>query len=273
MVNLAQFDLGTRGREARIRALLEDLVQEHIGIRPQFRLALAVWFGKSPSTDDQYLLELLTGPSIEGIAEDRLSLLWKSGGEGAPYANVRATSIDYFLKLAAAYPDQTTRYRDSYEVLYFEKKLLVPQLLEMFQIITEPPGLMKGWYVPAREYAESKTIGSLLSRHSHTRPEVGLVKTGESEDFEYCHGVLHVEITQKWLPLSPEGIRPYSYYNDRLAGSAGYFLFEGGSLYEILKFEVKAFPEYAGKLLGRTPDDRYPEVYLRAVHSPAQSAA
>jgi hypothetical protein len=273
MANLAQFDLRTRGREARIRALLEDLVQEHIGVRPQFRLALAVWFAKSPNAEDQYLLELLTGPHIEGIAEDRLSLLWKSGSEGAPYANVRATSIDYFLKLSTASPEQTAPYRDRYEVLYFDKKLLPPELLEMFQVVTEPPGLMKGWYVPARDYAESKGVGNLLSRYGQARPEVALVKTGESENFEYSHGVLHVEISQRWLPLSPEGIRAYTYYNDRLAGQAGYFLFEGGSLYEILKFEVRTAPEYAGRLLGRTPDDRYPEVYLRTVQPPAQSAA
>jgi hypothetical protein len=273
MANLAQFGLGTRGREARVRALLEDLVQEHMGFRPEFRLALAVWFRKTPNADDQYLLELLTGPPIEGVAQDRLSLLWKSGGEGPPYANVHATSIEYFLKLSTAYPDQTAVYQDSYEVLYFDKKLLVPQLLDMFQIVTEPPGLMKGWYVSAREYAESKSIQGLLSRHGHTRPEVGLVKTGESGDFKYCHGVLHVEFTQRWLPLSPEGIQAYTYYNDRLAGSSGYFLFEGGSLYEILKFEVKTAPEYAGTLLGTTPDDRYPEVYLRTVQPPAQSAA
>jgi hypothetical protein len=216
---------------------------------------------------------LLTGPPIEGIVEDRLSLLWKSGGEGAPYANVRATSVDYFLKLASAYPDKTAPYRDRFEVLYFDKRLLEPSLLEMFQIVTEPPGLMKGWYVPTRELAEAENIRNLLSRYGHARPEVGLVKTWESPDFEYCHGVLHVEITQKWLPLSPDGIRAYTYYNDRLTGTGGYFLFEGGSLYEILKFEVKTAPEYAGKLLGRTPDDRYPEIYLRAVHPSAQSAA
>src|SRR5579863_1297820 len=113
MANLAQFDLGTRGREARVRALLEDLVQEHMGVRPQFRLAMAVWFRKSPSADEQNLLELLTGPPIEGIARDRLSLLWKTGSASPPYVNIYATSVDDFLKLAVADPNQTALYQDN----------------------------------------------------------------------------------------------------------------------------------------------------------------
>src|SRR5438445_707411 len=43
MANLAQFDLRTKGREARVRALLEDLTDYHKGIYPHNRLALAVW--------------------------------------------------------------------------------------------------------------------------------------------------------------------------------------------------------------------------------------
>jgi hypothetical protein len=274
MANLAQFDLGTRGREARARALLEDLVEAHIGVRPQFRMGLAVWFGKSPTADDQNLLELVAGPPIKDeIARDHVPLLWKSGISGPPYVSVETMSIDHFLTLATSAPAQTTRYRDNCEVLYFDKKLVPPVLLEMFHVVTEPSGLVKGWYVPAQEYAESKSVRALLSRHGHARPEVGLVKTGESENFEYCHGVLHVEVSQRWLPLSAEGVRSYTYYNDSLTGPSGYFLFEGGSVYEILKFEVKTAPEYSGRFLGRTSDDRYPEVYLRTMYPSAQSAA
>ncbi len=271
MANLAQFDLGTRGREARVRALLEDLVQAHIAARPEFRMGLAVWYDKSPSADDQKLLELVAGPPIkEDIAHYDVPLLWKTGNPGPPSVWVDTMSIDHFLRLSTSDPTKTARYHDNCEVLYFDKKLVLPLLLEMFQMVTEPSGLMRGWYVSAQEYVESKkNVRTLLSRRSLARPEVGLVKTGESENFEYCHGVLHIEISQRWLPLSPDGIRGYTYYSDRLAGPAGYFLFEGGSLYEILKFEVKTAPEYADKLLGRTSDDRYPEVYLRAVHPPA----
>ncbi len=275
MADLAQFDLKTRGREARIRALLEDLIQAHIGGRPQAHLALAVWFQKSPESDGQYLLELLSEFPIEGITGDHLSLLWKTGSQGPPYANVSWASVDYFWKLSSAYPDQVAQYRDRYEVLYFDKRLLTPQILEMFRIVTEPPGLIRGWYIPETEYAKSNSIQNLLSLWGHTRPNFGLVKIEESGDFENCRGILHVEVTQKWLPLSPEGIRPYTYYTDLQSGRPVYFLFEGGSLYQVLKFEVKTAPEYPDRLrlLGKTPHDRYPEVYLRAVHPPAQPAA
>ena len=147
------------------------------------------------------------------------------------------------------------------------------EILEIFHVITEPPGLVKGWYVPESEYTKSRNIQNLLSIHGHTKPEIGLVKTEESADFENCRGLLHVEITQKWLPLSPEGIRSYTFYNDQQTGRPVYFLFEGGALYHVLKFEVKTAPEYASRLLGKTRDDRYPEVYLRAVRPPAQPAA
>ncbi len=214
----------------------------------------------------------MTGLPTEGFVQDRLSLLWQTGSEGAPFADVRVASVDFFAKLLA-YPDQVAGYREACEVLYFDKKLLIPEILELFGIVTEPAGLMKGWYISAREFADSKGAGSRLPRYSGAKPELGLVKTGESTDFEYCHGILHVERDQKWLPLSPEGIRSYNYYNDQMTESSGYFLFEGGSLYRILKFEVKTAPEYAGKLLGRTPDDRYPQVYLRAVHPSSQPSA
>jgi hypothetical protein len=253
--------------------LLEDLVQAHIGVRPQYRLALAVWFGKSPSGDDQFLLELMTGVPIDHIAEDRLSLLWQTGSEGAPYANVRVTSVDYFTNLLQTHPDQTTAYREAYEVLYFDKKLLTPEIIEAFNVVTEPPGLIKGWYMPERQYEISDGVQSLFSSLSHAKPEVGLVKTEESGDFENCRGLLHVEVGGKWLPLSAEGIRSYSFYNDWQRGLHVHFLFEGGSIYQVLKFEVKTEPEYVGRLLGRTHDDRYPEVYLRAVHPAARPAA
>jgi hypothetical protein len=262
------------GREALVRGLLEDLIEAHIGGRPQFPLGLAVWFGKSPSADDQNLLELVAGPPIEQIVRDRVPLLWKTGISTPPYVSVHTMSIDHFLRLATDNPEQAAPYRANCEVLYFDKKLVLPLLLEMFQMITEPAGLIKGWYVPTQEYSNSNgNLRTLLSRHSQARPEVGMVKTWESENFEYCHGVLHVEISQRWLPLSPDGVKVYTYYNDRLGGPGGYFLFEGGSLYEILKFEVQTEPGYAHRFLRRTPDDRYPEVYLRTVRPPTESAA
>ena len=109
------------------------------------------------------------------------------------------------------------------------------------------------------------------------RPMLGLVKTEESSNFENCRGILHVEVGQKWVPLTPGGIQTYTYYNDYQSGRPVYFLFEGGALYEVLKFEVKTAPDYASRFgfLEDTlkPNDRYPEVYLRAVHRSSQRTA
>ena len=101
------------------------------------------------------------------------------------------------------------------------------------------------------------------------------MKVWESPDLQHCRGILHLEIEGKWLPLSPEAIRSYSYYFDVQSGRRAYFIFEGGALYEVMRFEVKTAPEYASNLglLEKAPNDRYPEVYLRAVHPSAQPAA
>jgi hypothetical protein len=195
------------------------------------------------------------------------------GSEGAPYANVDTTSVNHFSTLSEADPVRLARYRDRYEVLYFDKKLLTAQIIDMFQIVTEPPDLIKGWYVPEDEFKRSGSTQGLLSNRGQARPEIGLVKTQESNDFEYCRGILHVEVCGKWLPLSSSGIQSYAYFRDWQAERPGYFLFEGGSRYQVLKFEFRTAPEYARMLLGKTSDDRYPEVYLRAVRPTAQPAA
>lgn len=273
MADLAQLDLRMRGGEARTRALLEDVIEQHMGIKPNNRLALAVWFTKSLDSREQQLLEVFSGLPKEGFAETRFSLLWKTGSDAPPYVNIRATSVDYFGNLLHAHPDELALYREKYEVLYFDKNLLNPAILEFFAILTEPSGLMKGWYVDQTEHEKAKNMQTLLSRHSHTRPEIGLVKTEESADFENCRGLLQVETSQRWMPLSPEGIHSYSFYNDKQNERRVFFLFEGGALFELLRFEFKTAPEYGSRLLGKTRDDRYPEVYLRAVQTPAQSAA
>ncbi|HWZ42741.1 MAG TPA: hypothetical protein VNW97_04660 [Candidatus Saccharimonadales bacterium] len=276
MGNLAQFDLKPRGgEEARTRALLEDLAEYHIGIYPQNRLALAIWFEKSAVRQEQNLLELFSGLPTEGITDSRFSLLWKTGVEGPPFVNLRATSVDYFSTLLRSHPGEVARYRHNCEVLYFDKNLLNPEVLGAFRVITEPAGLIKGWYISEDEYSKSKNIQGLLSLHGHSRHNFGLIKTEESSDFENCRGILHVEESQNWVPLSPEGLQPYTFYNDQQNGRRVYFVFEGGSLYQVLKFEVKTDQEYADRfrLLRKTPNDRYPEVYLRAVRLPAQPTA
>jgi hypothetical protein len=273
MADLAQLDLMAKGRDARIRALLEDLSIYHMGVYPQNRLAIAVWYGKSPDGPEQHLLELFSGLPKNEIAKSHFSLLWKTGSEGPPFVNLDATSVEYFFKLLSAYPEQVAPYRENYEVLYFDKTLLNQEVLEWFRVITEPTGLMRGWYVDENEYQRTKSTLGLLSIHGHTRPEIGLVKVEESPDFENSRGILHVQVTQRWLPLSADGIRAHNFYTDSQNNRPGYFLFEGGALFQVLRFEVKTAPEYASRLLGKTRDDRYPEVYLRAVHPPAQSAA
>jgi hypothetical protein len=282
MATLTPFDPKAKGREARIRALLDDLVKAHIEFRQQARMALAVWYGKSLGSEDQFLLELIAVDyEFRGFHNDRLSLLWKSGSEGQPYANVKVTSLDYFLELMASHPAEVSQYHEgNFEVLYFNKDLLggdpsYLKLLDVFHIVTDPRGLMKGWYVAGTEYDKSSSVQAILSRRGSAGPELGMVKVWESPDLENCRGILHVEIEGKWLPLSPEGIRSYTYYSDAQGGRRAYFVFEGGALYEILRFEVKTAPEYASSLglLEKAPDDRYPEVYMRAVRPPARPEA
>jgi hypothetical protein len=77
-----------------------------------------------------------------------------------------------------------------------------------------------------------------------------------------CMSRSNVEVEQGWLPLSPEGVRNYQFYTDTQADRTGYFLFEGGALYRIVKFEVKKAPEYSRYVLEKPRDDRYPEVFL-----------
>jgi hypothetical protein len=281
MASLAPFDPKARGREARVRALLEDLVRAHIEGRPMIKMVLAVWYRKTPGSEDQFLLELINYEGFNGFDSRRLSLLWKSGSEGQPYANVKVTSVDYFLNLLAQHPEELAEYYDGdFEVLYFDKAELArdpstARLLELFRIVTEPPGLMKGWYVTEAEYDKSSTLQALLSRRGGGKPELGLVKAWESENFEHCRGILHIEIAGRWLPFSSEGVRSYAYYADMQSGRRAYLIFEGGALYEVLRFEVKTAPEYALTLglLEAAPDDRYPEVYLRAVRPPARTTA
>ncbi len=273
MTNLAQVDFARKGREARTRALLDDLVTENYrGTGTWSPLALAVWYAKSPDKTDQYLLLLFGGMPIDGIAPTNIALHWKSGVQAPPFVHIEAMNVSWYSKLSVVQPDRLKTYDLSNEVLYFDKNLLTPEIMDRFAIRVEPPGMIKGWYVPESEYVKSNGIQHLLSRHSHTKWSLGIVKTAEASDFKNCRGVLHVEVGQKWRPFSAEGIQSYGFYNDLHSGRDVYFLLEGGSLYQALKFEVRTAPEYADILLETTPDNRYPEVYLRAVHPSAKPA-
>jgi hypothetical protein len=272
MANLAQSDLGAKSETARIRALLEDLTESYMGVRPEGRLALAIWWKRSLGAREQHLLFLFRGTPINAIISGApVSLYWKTGASSPPFVFIEATDVDWFSTLLRADPQRVLQYQTDCEVLYFDKKLLTPDILDKFRVVTEPPSLMKGWYITEDEYNKSNTVQDLLLLHGHTKPNFGLVKI-EEKDFENCRGILHVEVSQKWVPLSFEGIQIYPYYNDQQKYQSVYFLFEGGALYQVLRYEVKTAPDYADRfrLLGKAANDRYPEVYLRAVRPPAQ---
>jgi hypothetical protein len=265
-----------RGGEARLRALLEDLVQYYVGVYPQHPLALVVWFEKSPDRPEQNLLALFSGELRDEITvTPRQSLRWKTGVEEPPYVEVHASSVEYFAGQLRTQPAKLSRYRDRSEVLHFDKKLLTDEVIRFFNIITAPSGLVRGWYIELETYDKSVRGEFNLRTRMQGRPEIGIVKTEESPDFTYAKGLPHVEFSQRWLPLSPGALGSYTWYSDWQSKRPGYLLLEGGSLYQILKFEVKTAPEYPTRfqLLEKLPDDRYPEVYLRAVLPTERAAA
>ena len=276
MADPARLDLATKGEEARLRAHLEDFVDYYKGVYPERPLALAVWFEKSPGTVDHNLLVLFTGRGRDQsnyIPSESDPLFWKTGSSGPPCVNIHSTSVDYFAGQLSSNPQELAKYRDRFEVLYFDKERLTEPILRAFNVITEPSGLLKGWYVSADEIVAGAPVQNLLSKHSHSRPEIGLVKVYESEDFKSCRGLLHIEVSQRWLPMSPGALTDYSFYRDLVGGHPGYFLFQGGSLYQLLRFETKTVPEYSSRVLEKLRNGSYPEVYLRAVHASEGSAA
>jgi hypothetical protein len=268
MSDLASLDFRRLGGEARLRAVLEDLVQYYVGVYPNRPLALAVWFEKSADRPDQNLLTLFSGRLREAInITPRESLRWKTGVEEPPFVEVHSTSMDYFTQTLRTRPDDLARYRRNSEVLYFDTRFITDEVKLFFNIISAPSGLVRGWYIEPEVFGRSQKGELNLRSQMQGRPYLGIVKTEESPDFKYAKGLLQIEINHRWVPLSPGALSAYSWYNDWHAGRPGYLLLEGGALYQILKFEVKTAPEYAARfqLLEKLPDARYPEVYLRAV--------
>jgi hypothetical protein len=152
--------------------------------------------------------------------------------------------------------------------------LLSRDIVDAFGIAPQaPPHLIKVWCLSQDEYVKGQSVQSLLAARGGIRQEVGIIKTWESPDFKTCKAIVHVEVGQRWLPSSPEGVNVYGFYSDWKRGRPGYFLAEGGALYYVEKFEVIYAPDYERLVLERRPDDRYLEVYLRAVHPPEQPAA
>jgi hypothetical protein len=276
MGNLASLDFKSLGGQARIRALLEDLVQYYVGVYPQNPLALAVWFDKSPTRADQDLLVLFSGTLRNEITvTPRQSLRWKTGIEGPPYLEVHASSVEYFTEQMRQNPSSLSRYQIQSEVLYFNKPFLTDDISRYFNVITAPAGLIRGWYIERELYERSLKGEINLRSRMQARPEIGIVKTEESADFNYAKGLLQVEVNQKWLPLSSSALSVYTWYSDWQAQRPGFLLLEGGALYQILKFEVKTAPDYPIRfqLLDKIPDDRYAEVYLRAMQPSERASA
>lgn len=272
MANVAQLNLTERGAEARLRALIEDLAESFKGPSPESKLALSVWFNKEVQNSVHEVLVLWSGVPISHFGEPfRVSLRWRTGEDGPPFVRVNWTSVDYFSKLLTA--GQIEPFRRASEVLAFNKSLLNEAVMRAFNIVTEPSGLIKGWYVDFDQYERLKSANNLLSSYSHLKPQIGLVKTYDPPDAENCRGLLHVEVSHRWLPLSLSGLRIRTFFNDLQQGRPGVFLFQGGAIYRPLKFEEKNEPEYSKLVLESLPDDRYPEVYLRSVHPSEQPAA
>ena len=268
MANVAQLNLTEKGAEARLRALLEDVVEFHVDIYPNSRLALAVRHGK-PVSEVQQLLELFSDlPAEPGSLRNpvKFSLLWRTGSEKPPFVEIRAASVGYFSSLLTSGSEELARFFEAPEVLYFDTALLSNDLLKAFHIVTEPRGLIKGWYVGPDQYQRLKSVNNLLSSYSHLKPHIGLVKTYDPPDAENCRGLLHIEVDQRWVPLSLNGLKIHTFFNDLQQGRPGVFLFEGGATYRPLKFEEKNVPAYSELVLEPLPDDRYPEVYLRSVY-------
>lgn len=277
MGNLAQLDLKVKGEEARLRALLEDFIELYKGFRPGHELALAIWYDKVPGVPVQNLLLVFTGPIMNTFVDGGMQAInWRAPVGGPPFAKILWTSLNFFSQSWQANRDRMRLFQsDRSEVLYFNKSVLPEDLVRSLKIVTEPSGLMKGWYLSADQPVLNQTIRRTLSSRSQSTPEIGLVKIRESDDFENCRGLIHVEISQRWVPLSPLGLNAYTFYQDWQNGNPGFFLFQLGSLYQIVTFEARMAPEYAAQfhLLEKTRDDRYAEVYLRAVHPPEQPVA
>ena len=274
MAGSIQIDWKAVAEEANIRALLESLVRYYKGRYPGYELALAVWFQKTPQAVDHNLLALFTGPPMNRIVvSERQPLEWPAIEQGPPFVNIHATSVAHFLDEFRRNRAGLAGYFDRAEAIYFDKLFVPPEVLSSFGVVTEPPGLVKGWYVTQDQLQNGQSVAALLSIHRPSRPYLGIVKVWEAPDLAASRALLHAEFDQRWLPVSPSGLEQYSYFNDWRDGRQVYFLFEGGALYRADRFEVTTEPEYSARVLEKLPDDRYPVVYLRAVSpSPRASA-
>lgn len=273
MASLAELNLPSRANQARLRALLNDVVQERIGVRAESRLALAVWFRKG-SEPVQNLLELSTAELGDAFADPvQFSLGWKGGSNGPPHVRIYATSIRNFSRLLASDRQGLSQFFERYEVLFSDKTVLTREIMDEFKIVTAPSGLLEGWYIDRDHCDTAGNLATLVATYGRFNKQIGIVRTWESPDFQSCKGILHVEVDQRWVPLSPVGLTVHTFYNDWLHENSGYFLFEGGSVYRVSEFEIKTNSEYSSLVLEKARDDKYVEVSLRSVRPTPESAA
>jgi hypothetical protein len=274
MAGLTQIDWQSVASEANVQALLEDFIS-HYTASPVNQLALAVWFERSPQSSEHKLLMLFTGPEMNKIEPVRQPLLWKAGVEGPPFIEIQWTSVAFFARQLRSNSNDLQRFFRDSKVIYAQRHLLFRDIVDAFGIAPQaPPHLIKVWCIYHDQYGTGQTVQALLTSRAGRTPEVGIVKTWESTDFETCKAIFHVAVGQQWRPASPEGITQSSgFYSDWLSGRPCYLLAEGGALYYIEKFEVIYAPDYERLVVERRPDDRYLEVYLRTVHPPEQPAA
>jgi hypothetical protein len=219
-------------------------------------------------------------PPNPRIIRHRQPLYWKTRSVVAPFVDIDLYNLDDFAQELASGNPTFTGYNQNYEVLFFDRMLLQSQyarLIDFFNILTAPPGLIRCWYIDSDTYSQYQRRELTLRSQMAWRPHLGILKTYESPDFMFAKGVPHVEFDQRWLPLSLAAVKNYAWYSDWQSHpeQRTYLVVEGESLYQILRFEVKTAPDYATKfqLLEKLPDDRYPEVYLRAVLPTEHAAA
>ncbi len=266
MAVLSQLDLRHHAARWQLRSLIEDVVEEHQGIYPEFPLALAVWHQINPASDEQHLLEVFSGENHKGIASVRFSLAWKTGREIPPYVNIQSMSLDNLSHLIQTQNPELTQFLRDSEVIYFNRDLLPSTVTEAFKVKIFPPGFIRAWYIPADEFRNTNAP-ALWAKFRNARAGVGLVKFDESPDRQACKAIAQVEISQRWVPISARAVATYSFYIDVDLGAPGYWLLDGGAAYQILRYEVQFAPDLARMLQLVEPacDARYPVLYLRAM--------
>lgn len=255
-----------------IRTKLENLIESHLRIEDEI-LSLAIWFNKD-DTERVHLMENIVLPQYEENHEPYEPLEF----EHASYAKGWEIDIPLHHILIYSYPPEKVleymirkedpwirEFLNNFSVLYFNSSLLSSEILETFNIITEPKNFIKGWYLEKRSLDQLRRSKNEIYRWQSSKHEIGILQTSESIDFNRKVGIMHVEINGKWLPSTKNGVQSYTWYKNSVERIPGFFLFEGGKIYKIEGFEVKRLPEVSKKVIQQNKYDEYVEVHLSAL--------